>query len=88
MPRSFISEDDIEKSILKKIKDEQLGYSFLELDPSPEKIDLLPDGTGRRGIQAPPPQREIRCWSADSQRTYPVRRSGWSIWPRLRTHGR
>ena len=47
MPRSFISEDDIEKSILKKIKDEQLGYNFLELDPSPEKMDLLPDGTGR-----------------------------------------
>lgn len=48
MPRSFISEDDIEQSILDKIKDENLGYEILRLDPSPEKMDVLPDGTGRR----------------------------------------
>ena len=48
MPKSFISEDDIEKSILKKIKDEHLEYDdILTLDPSPDKMDVLPDGTGR-----------------------------------------
>ena len=48
MPKSFISEDDIEKSILKKIEDEHLEYdAILTLDPSPDKMDVLPDGTGR-----------------------------------------
>lgn len=47
MPRSFISEDEIEKSILNKIKEQQLGYNILQLDPSPDKMELLPDGTGR-----------------------------------------
>lgn len=47
MPKAFISEDDIEKSILKKIKDERLGYKILRLDASPDKMDVLPDGTGR-----------------------------------------
>ena len=47
MPKSFISEDDIEQSILKKIKDENLGYNIIKLDPSPDKMDILPDGTGR-----------------------------------------
>ena len=47
MPKAFISEDDIEKSILKKIEDEKLGYNILKLDASPDKMDVLPDGTGR-----------------------------------------
>ncbi len=47
MSKSFISEDDIEKSILNKINEENLGYNILTLDPSPEKMDVLPDGTGR-----------------------------------------
>ena len=47
MSKSFISEDDIEKSILKKIKDENLGYNILELDSSLEKRDDLNDGTDR-----------------------------------------
>lgn len=47
MPKAFISEDDIERSILKKIEDEKLGYKILKLDPSPDKMDVLPDGTGR-----------------------------------------
>ncbi|MCI7401420.1 MAG: type I restriction endonuclease subunit R [Christensenella sp.] len=47
MPKAFISEDDIEQSILKKIEDEKLGYNILKLDPSPDKMDVLPDGTGR-----------------------------------------
>ena len=47
MAKSFISEDDIEKSILKKIADEQLGYNILTLDPSPAKMQDLNDGTHR-----------------------------------------
>lgn len=47
MPKAFISEDDIEKSILKKIEDEKLGYNILKLDASPDKMDVLPDSTGR-----------------------------------------
>lgn len=47
MPRAFISEDDIEQSILKKIEDENLGYTILKLDPSLDKMEFLPDGTGR-----------------------------------------
>lgn len=47
MPKAFISEDDIEQSILKKIEDEKLGYNILKLDASPDKMDVLPDGTGR-----------------------------------------
>jgi len=47
MPKSFISEDDIEQSILKNFEDENLEYNILKLDPSPEKMDVLPDGTGR-----------------------------------------
>ena len=47
MPKSFISEDDIEQSILDKLEEEHLGYDILRLDPSPEKMDILPDGTGR-----------------------------------------
>lgn len=47
MPKSFMSEDDIEQSILDKLEEEHLGYDILRLDPSPEKMDVLPDGTGR-----------------------------------------
>lgn len=47
MAKSFISEDDIEKSILDKIKKENLGYTILELDPSLDKKDDLNDGTDR-----------------------------------------
>ena len=47
MPKAFISEDDIEQSILDKLEEEHLGYDILRLDPSPDKMDVLPDGTGR-----------------------------------------
>ena len=47
MPKSFISEDDIEQSILNLLEKEKLGYDILRLDPSPDKMDMLPDGTGR-----------------------------------------
>ena len=48
MPKSFLSEDDIEQSILEKLKEENLGYNILRLDPSPDKMNVLPDGTGRK----------------------------------------
>ena len=47
MPKAFISEDDIEQSILSLFEQEKLGYNIIKLDPSPEKMDFLPDGTGR-----------------------------------------
>ncbi len=47
MPKAFISEDDIEQSILDKLEQEHLGYNILRLDISPDKKDVLPDGTGR-----------------------------------------
>ena len=47
MPKAFISEDDIEQSILNLFETEKLGYNILRLDPSPDKTDVLPDGTGR-----------------------------------------
>jgi type I restriction enzyme R subunit len=47
MPKNFISEDDIEKSILDLLEKENFGYQILKLDPSPEKMEVLPDGTGR-----------------------------------------
>ena len=47
MAKSFISEDDIEKSILDKIENENLGYTILKLDPSLEKKEDLKDGTNR-----------------------------------------
>ncbi len=47
MSRQFISEDDIEMSILDKIQNEQLGYTVIKLDSSPSKMEVLPDGTGR-----------------------------------------
>ncbi len=48
MPKAFISEDDIEQSILKILEKEHFEYDILRLDPSPEKMDILPDGTGRK----------------------------------------
>jgi len=47
MPRSFISEDDIEKTIMDMLHSPELGYEVLYLDPSPEKKEDLNDGTGR-----------------------------------------
>ena len=47
MPRSFISEDDIEQSILDLFERENFDYHILRLDPSPDRMTLLPDGTGR-----------------------------------------
>ena len=47
MPKSFITEDDIEKSILELLDKEEFGYNILKLDASPDKMDVLPDGTGR-----------------------------------------
>lgn len=45
--RNFISEDNIEQAILSKLKEEPLKYDILICDPSPDKRDVLPDGTGR-----------------------------------------
>ena len=45
--RSFISEDDIEQAILEKLSLEPFCYDIIRCDPSPEKRDVLPDGTGR-----------------------------------------
>ncbi len=47
MPKAYISEDNIEQSFLEKLKEENLGYNTLRLDPSPDKRETLPDGTGR-----------------------------------------
>lgn len=47
MPKSFITEDDIEISILELLEKEEFGYNILKLDASPDKMDILPDGTGR-----------------------------------------
>ena len=47
MPKAFISEDDIEQSILDLFEQEKLGYNILRLDPIKDKMDVLPDGTGR-----------------------------------------
>lgn len=45
--RNFISEDDIEQSILAKLKDEPFKYDIVMCDPNPDKRDDLNDGTGR-----------------------------------------
>ena len=47
MTKSFITEDDIEISILELLEKEEFGYNILKLDASPDKMDILPDGTGR-----------------------------------------
>ena len=45
--RNFISEDDIEQAILQKLEGDPFQYGILRCDPSPDKRELLPDGTGR-----------------------------------------
>ncbi len=45
--RNFISEDDIEQAILQKLSAEPFGYEILRCNPSPDKRESLPDGTGR-----------------------------------------
>lgn len=47
MPKSFISEDDIEQEILKKLKEPDFDYNVLICDPSPQNKDDLNDGTNR-----------------------------------------
>ena len=47
MPKNFISEDDIEQEIIKKLQGSNFDYNILICDPSPEKKDDLNDGTGR-----------------------------------------
>ena len=44
---NFISEDDIEQAILSKLNAEPFKYDILICDASPDKRDVLPDGTGR-----------------------------------------
>jgi len=45
--RNFISEDDIEQTILHKLDSAPLNYDILRCDASPESQEKLPDGTGR-----------------------------------------
>ena len=45
--RNFISEDDIEKAVLSKLKEEPFDYDVIMCDASPDKRDDLNDGTGR-----------------------------------------
>ena len=45
--RNFISEDDIEQAILQKLEGDPFQYGILRCDPTPNKRELLPDGTGR-----------------------------------------
>ena len=45
--RNFISEDDIEQAILQKLSAEPFCYEVVRCDPSPDKREALPDGTGR-----------------------------------------
>ena len=45
---NFISEDDIEQAILQKLEGAPFGYNVVRCDPSLEKMEPLPDGTGRR----------------------------------------
>ena len=45
--RNFISEDDIEQAILQKLQAKPFSYDILHCDPSPDKREVLPDGTGR-----------------------------------------
>ena len=44
---NFISEDDIEKAILEKLKDEPFKYDIIVCDSDPSKREDLNDGTGR-----------------------------------------
>ena len=45
--KSFISEDNIEQAILQKLEAKPFQYNILRCDPSPDKREVLPDGTGR-----------------------------------------
>ena len=45
---NFISEDDIEQAILGKLEIEPFNYNIVHCDPSPDKREVLPDGTGRQ----------------------------------------
>ena len=44
---NYITEDDIEQAILNKIKEEPFCYDVLRCDASPDKREVLPDGTDR-----------------------------------------
>ena len=44
---NFISEDDIEQSILDRLKKEPFYYDIIICDSDPSKRDDLNDGTGR-----------------------------------------
>ena len=43
--RNFISEDDIEQAILQKLEADPLCYDIVRCDASPDKREVLPDGT-------------------------------------------
>ena len=45
--RNFISEDDIEQAILKKLEAEPFKYDILRCNASADRREALPDGTGR-----------------------------------------
>ena len=45
--RNFISEDDIERAILSKLKEAPFEYGIITCDADPSKRDDLNDGTGR-----------------------------------------
>lgn len=45
--KSFISEDDIEQAVLKMLETAPYSYQVVRCDPSPDKMETLPDGTGR-----------------------------------------
>ena len=45
--RNFISEDDIEKAILEKLKAKPFEYDIIVCDSDPDKREDLNDGTGR-----------------------------------------
>lgn len=45
--RNFISEDDIERAILSKLKEAPFEYDIITCDADPNKRDDLNDGTGR-----------------------------------------
>ena len=44
---SFISEDDIEKTLLDRLTKFPFDYNIIKCDPSPDKRDDLNDGTFR-----------------------------------------
>ena len=48
MPKNFISEDDIEQSILNLLSKPELDYEILKLNPDPNKMESLDDGTNRK----------------------------------------